>query len=182
MFTLCPNDLVIISPNVMMTIIILFCWVSIHRLLLLSLHEACTLFLYFLWAVCTDTSSNNVWAWETVPIGCIHVWVIYITPGWFCTRRSCILSSLQTFCHSSTYQTNGGTGGAGRTGRFSPSLFRAGPRSHLWNQFRCVLVTTSGAGFHPYHNFWGADMGPLGVMMVKWTTVTVVSLSLSGDG
>ena len=37
--------------------LILFCWVSIHRLLLLSLQVAHTLFLYFLWAVHTNASS-----------------------------------------------------------------------------------------------------------------------------
>ena len=36
---------------------ILFSWTSIKRLSLLSLQKAHTLFLYFLWAVCTDTSS-----------------------------------------------------------------------------------------------------------------------------
>ena len=38
-------------------LLILFCWVSIQKLLLLSLQEAHTLFLYFLQAVQTDTSS-----------------------------------------------------------------------------------------------------------------------------
>ena len=120
----------------------------------------------------------SVWVWEAVPRGCIHVWVIHITPGQFWVRRSWILSTLQT----STYQTNGSTGGAGRTGRFSPSMFRAGPGSSFQNQFRNVLVTPGRAGFNPYLNLWGADMGPLGVMMVKWTTWRVVLLSLWGNG
>ena len=37
--------------------LILFCWVCVQKLLLLSLQEACTLFLYFLWAVHADASS-----------------------------------------------------------------------------------------------------------------------------
>ena len=104
----------------------------------------------------------------------LYPWTIL--PKW-----SQILGTLWSSCHSSTYQTNGGPGGAGKTGRFLLFLFRTGPGSSHQNQFRCVLVTPSRAGFNPYLNFWGADMRLLGLMMDRWTFGGVLSLSLWGD-
>ena len=115
-----------------------------------------------------------------IPTGCIHVWVIHIIPGQFWARRSWILSILGTSCFSSTFWTsNGGSGGVGRTGQFSPSLFRAGTGSSFWKQFGCVSVAPNGAGFGPCLNFWGADTGPVSVM-VRLITGRVVSFSWEG--
>ena len=148
MFPLYPNDLVIISPHIMATIIDPF---------LLSLNPEIALAQFTggshpLLVHLAGSSYRHiicVWTWDTVPRGCIHVWVILITPGWFWARGSQILSNLWTSCHRSTYWTNSGPRGAGRTGRFPPSLFRTGPVSSLQNQFRCVLVTQVELGLTP---------------------------------
>ena len=157
---------------------ILFCWVSVQRLLLLSLQEACTLFCTFVGSL--PRCIICVLAWETIPeaVSCLSHHIILddseLEEAW-----SSVLLGLTAMVPPTRPMAVALEGL--EDWQVLALLVQDGTRSSFHSQFGHVIAALRGAGFGPCLNFWGADMGPLSVI-VRWTAGRVVSLSLRGIG
>ena len=149
-------------------LLIIFSWASIQRLPLLSLQEACSLFWYFLWAVCMDTSSvseHKMQSPEAVSMselstfslddsGSEEAWslVLFELPATVPSSRSTVvLVGLEEHPCSKLGLASG-------------------------TNLAMFFITLSRAVFTPSLNLWGANLSPFVTMIAKWTAGRVVPL------